>query len=312
MDEFRRVEAYVAAVRDALDDVSARDRDEALAELESLLRSDAGRRGEAAAIEALGDPHAYARAIRAALAEVGEGPQPQGRVLGMPYDFRGVSASRVAERVWNPADSRVFMPRLFGLGWTFNFGAIAVRLGLIRPDDAGDEAYDRIPASAIRFVLAVPASLAVVALAAVAVAWSSLPAEVPIHWGPSGVPDDWAPRALALGGLLAITVLPVVGTYARILRTGTPARTRVLYASGLGLLTALGAGIVGITIADAEGGRSGAWTLGIIAGALLLSFALLYIPMRLGMRAEWRESLGRGDEGPGDTPLRPEDDGEGA
>jgi hypothetical protein len=111
------------------------------------------------------------------------------------------------------------------------------------------------------------------------------------------VPDDWAPKPIAFGGLLLLTALPVVVTYARILKPGTAARTRVLSASALGLLAALGMGIIVNTIIDAAGGRSGLWAVPIIGGAVLLSFLLLYVPMRLGMRAEWRESLGRETEG---------------
>ena len=308
MDEVRTIEQYVAAVRAALADVPSRDREEAVAELESLLRADAERRGERAAIEDVGYPHAYARAIRIALTGEEEGARPQGRILGLPYDFRGANATRMAERMWNPADPRILMPRLFGVGWTFNFGAIAVRLGLIRPDDAGDESYERIPTAAVRATLAVPAMLGAAAVVLVVVSWASLPAEVPVHWGPSGAPDDWAPKALAFGGLLAITVLPVVVTYARVLRRGTPARTRVLAAAALGLLAALGLGIVGMTVADAHGGASGLGALPIILGALGVSFLLLYVPMRLGMRAEWRESLKHDDDNAGTASGTPRTD----
>lgn len=292
MDEVRTIEAYVAAVRAALADLPARDREDALAELESLLRADAERRGEDAAIESLGYPHNYARAIRIALTGDGEDPRPQGRVLGMPYDFRGANATRMAERMWNPADPRVFMPRLFGVGWTLNFGAIAVKLGLIRPDDAADEAYERVPGGVVRVALAVPGVLAIVTVTLAAAAWPSLPVEVPIHWGATGAPNDWAPKALALGSLLALTALPVAITYMRVLRVGTPKRTRVLAASALTLIALIGLGLMVMTVADADGGWSGLWAPVIIAAGLAASFAALYVPMRLGMHAEWRESLG--------------------
>lgn len=297
MDEVRTIDEYIAAVRDALSDVPALEREDALAELESLLRADAERRGEQAAIEALGWPHTYAKSIRMALTGDDEGPQPQGRILGVPYDFRGATTQRLSERIWNPADPRVFMPRLFGVGWTVNFGALAVKLGLLRPDDAGEEAYDRVPRAAVAGALAVPAVLAVAALVVVAVSWTALPAEVPVHWGTAGAPDDWAPKPVAFGGLLALTVLPVAVTYARILRRDATTRTRVLAASAVGLLAALGLGIVVLTIADAHGGASGLLVAPIILIAVVVAFLLLYVPMRLGMRAEWRESLGREKKG---------------
>lgn len=298
MDEVRTIEEYIAAVRDALADVSPGPREDALAELEQLLREEAARNGERAAIEAVGWPHAYARDIRSALAgEPVDGPVPQGRLLGLPYDFRGVSTERLSERLWNPADPRVFMPRLFGVGWTINFGAIAVKLGLIRPDDAGDEAFARIPDFAVRIALIVPALLTAATLALVATSWSSLPAEVPVHWNATGVPDDWAAKPLALGLLLCLAVLPVIATYATVLRRGTGIRTRVFSAAALGLLSLLGLGIAIATIADADGGRAGAWIWLAIVGGLVLSFLMLYVPARLGMRAEWRETIGRSNEG---------------
>jgi hypothetical protein len=290
--EIVTISAYVEAVRALLGTVPARVRDEALAELEQLLRETAAVSGERAAIDAVGPAEEYAAALMDASSPGGgTGPLPQGRVLGMPYDFRGASAERVGERIWNPADPRVFMPRLFGVGWTINFGALAVKLGLIRPDDAGDEAFERIPTGAVRIALAVPAALAAATVAVLALAWSTLPAEVPVHWGTDGAPDDWTARPVAVGMLLAIAVLPVVLTYVRVLRPGTGARTRVLSAASLALISALGLGISIATVADADGGRTGGWIWAVILGGFVLSFLTLYVPVRLGMHAEWREAV---------------------
>ena len=290
------IDEYVAAVRAGLSGLRARDRDEALAELESLLHDVAERAGVAAAVAALGDPDAYAAGVCDALgaqprpSEAEAGPQPQGRVLGMPYDFRGASVDRIGSRMWNPADPRIFMPRLFGLGWTVNFGALAVKLHLIRPDDTGDESFESAPRAAVAVALAIPALLAAATALAIALSWSALPAEVPVHWGVSGAPDDWAPKGLAFGLVLALTVLPTVLSYVRVLRRGASARARILSASVLALLTALGLGMALVTIADAGGGASGNWIFGAIAGGFLLSFLTLFVPLRVGLRAEWRES----------------------
>ena len=289
------IEEYLLAVRAGLSGLRARDRDDSLAELESLLREDAERAGEAAAVAALGDPNAYAVGVLEALSdtqrdETDVGPQPQGRVLGMPYDFRGASVDRIGSRLWNPADPRIFMPRLFGVGWTVNFGAIAVKLRLIRPDDTGDESFEAAPKAAVAVALAIPALLAAVTTLAIAFAWRTLPAEVPVHWGVSGAPDDWTSKGLAFGLVLALTVLPVVLTYVRVLRRGASARSRILSAAVLALLAALGTGMALVTIADADGGATGNWIVAAILGGFALSFLTLYIPLRLGLRAEWRES----------------------
>jgi hypothetical protein len=50
----------------------------------------------------------------------------EGRVGGLvPYDFRMPTFERARSRWWNPADDRLFVPTVFGVGWTVNFGRIA-------------------------------------------------------------------------------------------------------------------------------------------------------------------------------------------
>jgi hypothetical protein len=48
-------------------------------------------------------------------------PAPQGRVAGLPYDFRRLTASRARARAWNPGDPRVFTPKAFGWGFGVNW-----------------------------------------------------------------------------------------------------------------------------------------------------------------------------------------------
>ncbi len=302
MTEPSTIAGFVAAVRADLAGLRSRDRDEALAELESLLADDAARLGEAEAVRALGDPHEYARSVCEALGGSGgelddASSQPQGRLLGMPYDFRGASVDRISSRMWNPADPHIFTPRLFGLGWTINFGALAVKLGLLRPDDVGDELFERIPPVAVRVAFAIPAVIATATAVLMAVSWSSLPAEVPVHWGLSGAPDDWASKAFALGLVAVLTVLPVAITDVRALWRRVPARSLVLSSAALGLIAPLGLGLTIITVADANGGASGNLIVVPILAGLALSFLLLYVPVRLGLRAEWRASLNDDREG---------------
>ena len=47
-------------------------------------------------------------------------PPEEGRVLGMPYDWRKPTAERMRARYWNPADRRLFPPKSFGMGWGLN------------------------------------------------------------------------------------------------------------------------------------------------------------------------------------------------
>jgi hypothetical protein len=47
-------------------------------------------------------------------------PDPQGRFVGIPYDFRKPTVSRVKSRLWNRDDSRLFTPKSFGWGYDLN------------------------------------------------------------------------------------------------------------------------------------------------------------------------------------------------
>jgi len=55
-----------------------------------------------------------------------------GRFLGIPYDFRWPTPQHIRERLWNPADERLFTPHVFGWGWATNFHAVARKLGFIK------------------------------------------------------------------------------------------------------------------------------------------------------------------------------------
>jgi hypothetical protein len=44
----------------------------------------------------------------------------QGRVLGVPYDFRQPTLERFLNAWWNPDEPRLFLPRDFGIGWSIN------------------------------------------------------------------------------------------------------------------------------------------------------------------------------------------------
>jgi len=44
-----------------------------------------------------------------------------GKFLNIPYDFRWPTRKIIKERIWNPNDKRIFIPHVFGWGWSFNF-----------------------------------------------------------------------------------------------------------------------------------------------------------------------------------------------
>jgi hypothetical protein len=55
-----------------------------------------------------------------------------GTFLGLPYDFRRPTWARIKQRVWNPNDPRIFVPKTFGWGLSINFYALLRGIGLIR------------------------------------------------------------------------------------------------------------------------------------------------------------------------------------
>lgn len=45
----------------------------------------------------------------------------EGRLAGLvPYDLRPPTPARVRQRLWNSAEPRLFVPTVFGVGWTVN------------------------------------------------------------------------------------------------------------------------------------------------------------------------------------------------
>jgi hypothetical protein len=50
-----------------------------------------------------------------------------GTVLGIPYDWRRPTAARAKSRLWNPNEPRLFVPRVFGMGWDINFARLLGR-----------------------------------------------------------------------------------------------------------------------------------------------------------------------------------------
>jgi hypothetical protein len=50
----------------------------------------------------------------------------EGSVAGIaPYDFRNSTLERARSRWWNTDDDRLFVPQVFGVGWTINLARLA-------------------------------------------------------------------------------------------------------------------------------------------------------------------------------------------
>lgn len=65
-----------------------------------------------------------------------------GEVAGfIPYDFRLPTIERFKESYWNPYESRVFSPEVFGIGWAINFYALLEKIRLIGEGDGSEEDF---------------------------------------------------------------------------------------------------------------------------------------------------------------------------
>ena len=73
-------------------------------------------------------------AVLAVLDQIGRRPEDRdwnGRIFGVPYDFRLPTLDRAITRLWNPEDERILVPTVVGLGWTVNLYQLKRRLQLL-------------------------------------------------------------------------------------------------------------------------------------------------------------------------------------
>lgn len=299
------VETYVASVvaatravdPDLVDDTVA----DVTAHLLHSLSPDSTPAQVAAIAEELGAPEDYADALQA-----GFGPEPahtdggrgSGTFLGIPFDWRPPTHERAANRLWNPRDRRIFVPRIFGVGWAVNFGAIAVLLRLIEPD-AEDEPFSEVADGAFLLALLVPVGLTAMLLGSFLALAASLPAELPSHWNAAGAPDDFWPARVAFGVLFAIALLPtlwaawsVAASRPRFQRGGSIAAASFLAAVAVGVWT-----LTLLTVFEVAAG----WWLPIVCifAAFPVPLVVLVVLSRAGRSAELRRDLGSLQRGEG-------------
>jgi len=219
----RLAETYLSDVARALKGTDAAMRDDLLADLESHLleRLDTSSTADDVSrlIAELGSPESFS-------AELGGETEPRGsagagKVLGIPYDVRVPTAQRVAERLWNPSDPRLLMPRIWGMGWDINFGAVAVRLHLIEPDSE-DVPFTSTPNAAFLGALAVPVALCSAMLVSYLALRGVLPARLPSHWNIQGAVDNYWSQGAAFGFLFAMALVPTLWAAWSVLRHRAP------------------------------------------------------------------------------------------
>lgn len=240
------------------------------------------------------EPGATAADVTALAASVGESFEPEEpgetRLGGVPIDFTRPTAERVAHTWWNPRDERIFVPRVFGLGWALNVGAVAVKLGIIEPD-AEDEPFESTPTRAFRQALVVPGVLSAAVVAHYALRGRELPGRLPNQADIAGRVGSWTSKPVAAATDIAVAVVPTLWAAASVGRGDTGARA----AGSLATATGAAAVAAGLTLwrTAALDGRARPWfgpalaaLLWLPAGGLLLALALA------GRTAEQQRDLG--------------------
>jgi len=53
--------------------------------------------------------------------------KPQGRFLGIPYNWSRPTRKDFSRNVWDPDEPRIFTPNNYGWGYTINFAALRRR-----------------------------------------------------------------------------------------------------------------------------------------------------------------------------------------
>jgi hypothetical protein len=298
------VETYFARVHGALLVAAAGECEETVQDLRTHVYEElAGTPGSAAdvtrVLAELGPPEALAaHCADVASDEASLSPWSgdersalSGTLLGVPYELRVPTAERVASRWWNPLDPHVIVPRLFGLGWTVNFGAVAVRLGWVRPDDE-DVPFESVPERYLAIALVLPLLIGAGLALLVAVYQGGLPAQVAIHWGIGGAPDDFASKESALVMPVVMTSFGLAIACAAWLRRRPPL-ARVAAGALATMLCSISAAAYAQQVATAYGATDVGILLPGMALGLVLTFGMLLALSRIGHHAEVSRDLAK-------------------
>jgi hypothetical protein len=261
---------FIAAVKAELGSLPTQEAEQALADLQAIL-------DDGVDPADLGSPEEYA----AYLTEYQE-ERPGSKVLGVPVELRGFTDPEVRARIWDPTNPQVFVPHLTGIGWSINLGAVAVKLGWLRPDDFDADVLAAIPAPVMTRVRAVPICLAVVAAAASAVAATA--GSVPAKWTLTGKVKRWSSPARTLLPLVSSGI--ATAWWGTRPTTGSDQLVRPALAGSINM-TLVGVAVLTALAAHNPGKRQAAYPLLAVA-PLVTQAAMLLGPVRAGLHAIWK------------------------
>ncbi len=75
-----------------------------------------------------------------------------GKLGFIPYDFRLPTIERFKESCWNPDDSRIFTPGIWGIGWVINFFTLLEKMRIIGEYYVTEEDF-LMPTESLRKIL---------------------------------------------------------------------------------------------------------------------------------------------------------------
>lgn len=279
------MKSYLSAVGAHLVGLSKTDRLLALDGLEAQL--DELREAGIDPVEALGAPEDYADALLDALVSDAPADEPHLRVLGLPVETRGPVSARVRSRTWNPESPRLVVPRLLGAGWTLNLGALAVKLRLLRPDDATSDVLDQVPERSVRAAQLAPLVVAGATAGALALVWKRMPDRVASGFNILGRQNRTSSKLSMLGSLV-LGVAPALWA----LRKQASTEDRLVSAASATTLATVSASAVAASVLSArKPGRR--WGLLVPTGLLVgiaASLGVIVLPLRAGLRRAWRNT----------------------
>jgi hypothetical protein len=292
----RAVERYMREIESGLCRVDRETADDVIDSVRSHLLEQLEPTSSEYDVEALvaemGSPDEYASALCEAMAETEDERQHRGAgsVLGVPYDVRIPTVERVAMRWWNPHDRRVFVPRVFGIGWDINFGALAVLLRFIEPDSE-DEPFGNVSDTAFLATLLVPVGMCAAILGSYLATRHALPVELPVHWSWRGTPDRFQPAGWAFLLVFLIAATPTVWAVWSV-ATRRPPLNRGAVIGLASLLSSTALFVWVLTLASGLGAQTPGWVFptGLVC-ALLVPLGVLTVLARAGRSAEQRRDL---------------------
>lgn len=251
-----------------IDDVAAhltlrgRARRDSLADLRDLLSD------PEISLEELGSPTEYA----AALNEMFDGGPT--RLLGVPVALMTGLGRRMAG-TFDPADQRLVIPRVFGLGWTLNLGRVAVGLGLLNPDDVDDDVLDDAVGNLGTSQMVASAIVAAAAGSAALLAVRRGRSEAEL--------GESLLSSVIFGTLLPVTSAALITASAD---GELPAAQRLTMPAIAASLAAVSGSMC---LQQATRPRSKEIALGGLVLALPLQLVLSYLPVRTALRHGWRK-----------------------